>query len=97
MNYIYPEDERLHRQLGELWLAQGNYAGAEGEFQAVVALNPLDKVSAQFNLARAYLAAGDKAKAEESVLSALESAPGFRPAQKMLIEIKAAESGGAKG
>ena len=27
INYIYPEDEELHRKLGELWLAQANYRG----------------------------------------------------------------------
>jgi tetratricopeptide (TPR) repeat protein len=89
LNFIYPEDEGMHRKLGELWLAQGNNAGAVREFGAVVAMKPLDVASAQYDLARAYLAAGDKAKAEESVLASLEAAPGFRPAQKMLLEIEA--------
>jgi tetratricopeptide (TPR) repeat protein len=89
INYIYPEKEELHRRLGELWLAQGNNAGAVREFTAVLALKPLDKASAQYNLAQAYFAQGDKAKAEESVLAALETAPGFRPAQKLLVEIEA--------
>ena len=91
INYIYPENEELHRRLGELWLAQGNNAGAVREFTAVLALKPLDKASAQYNLAQAYFAQGDKAKAEESVLAALETAPGFRPAQKLLLEIEAAD------
>jgi tetratricopeptide (TPR) repeat protein len=88
LNFIYPEDEDLHRKLGELWLAQGNKAGAVREFAAVVAMKPLDVASAQYDLAKAYFATGDKAKAEESVLSSLEAAPGFRPAQKMLLEIE---------
>ncbi len=96
VNYIYPESESLHRQLGALWLASKNYTGAEREFGAVLAMHPLDKASAEFNLAEAYWAAGDKAKAEDSVLLALETAPGFRPAQKLLLEIKSAESDGAK-
>ena len=94
INYIYPEAEGLHRHLGELWLAQGNYSGAVREYTAVVALKPLDKASAQFNLAQAYFAAGEKDKAEENVLLALEAAPGFRPAQKLLLQIKSAESKG---
>ena len=89
INYIYPEDEGLHKKLGELWLAQGNNAGAVREFTAVLALKPLDKAGAQYELAQAYFAQGDKAKAEESVLAALETAPGFRPAQKLLVEIEA--------
>ena len=88
LNFIYPEDEDMHRKLGGLWLAQGNAAGAVREYSAVLAMKPLDKASAQFDLARAYLAAGDKAKAEESVLASLEAAPGFKPAQKLLLEIE---------
>jgi tetratricopeptide (TPR) repeat protein len=88
LNFIYPEDEGMHRKLGELWLAQGNNAGAVREFGAVVAMKPLDVASAEYDLAKAYMATGDKAKAEESVLASLEAAPGFRPAQKMLLEIE---------
>ena len=77
---------RIHE--GALWLAQGNNAGAVREFSAVLAMKPLDMASAHFDVARAYLAAGDKAKAEESVLAALEAAPGYKPAQKLLLEIE---------
>ena len=84
----------MHRHLGELWLAQENYAGAVREYSAVLALNPLDKASAEFDLAQAYFAAGNKDKAEESVLLALETAPGFRPAQKLLLQIKSDEGKG---
>jgi tetratricopeptide (TPR) repeat protein len=92
LNFIYPEDESLHRDLGSLWLAQGNTAGAVREYTAVVAMKPLDMASAELDLARAYMAAGDKAKAEESVLASLEAAPGFKPAQKLLLEIEAGSS-----
>jgi tetratricopeptide (TPR) repeat protein len=88
LNFIYPEDEDLHRRLGALWMGQGNKQGAVREYSAVLALNPLDKAQAQFDLARAYVAAGDKSKAEESVLASLEAAPGFKPAQKLLLEIE---------
>jgi tetratricopeptide (TPR) repeat protein len=94
INFIYPEAENLHRHLGTLWLAQQNYAGAEREYAAVLALNPVDKASAEFDLAQAYFAAGDKAKAEDSVLLALEAAPGFRPAQKLLLQINSAKNEG---
>jgi len=91
LNFIYPEDEEMHRKLGALWLAQGNTAGAVREYQAVLAMKPLDMASAEFDVARAYLAAGDKGKAEESVLASLEAAPGFKPAQKLLLEIEGAK------
>jgi tetratricopeptide (TPR) repeat protein len=89
INYIYPvHDEDLHRHLGDLWFAQSNYPGAIREYSAVVALSPLDKAGANFKLAQAYYASGQKDKAEESVLAALEAAPGYRPAQKLLLEIE---------
>ncbi len=90
LNFIYPEDEDLHRKLGGLWLAQGNnaYARCRSTGKAVVAMKPLDMASAEFDLAKAYYAAGDKAKAEDSVLASLEAAPGYKDAQKLLLEIE---------
>lgn len=88
VNYIYPvKNEELHRHLGDLLYSQKQYDGAIREYFAVVASDPVDKAGAQFHLAQAYLAAGKKDKAEESVLAALEAAPGYRPAQKMLLEL----------
>ncbi|MGA2510268.1 MAG: tetratricopeptide repeat protein [Candidatus Acidiferrales bacterium] len=94
INYIYPvNDEQLHRHLGELWLAQKNYAGAIREYGAVVAMQPLDKASAQFDLAQAYFAAGQADKAEENVVQALETAPDYRPAQKLLLQLEDSKKG----
>jgi tetratricopeptide (TPR) repeat protein len=89
INYIDPAlDEDLHRHLGGLWLAQKNYTGAIREYGAVLALHPLDQASAQFDLAQAYLGAGQRAKAEDAVLASLEAAPGYRPAQKLLLQLQ---------
>jgi tetratricopeptide (TPR) repeat protein len=89
INYIYPvHDEDLHRHLGDLWFAQANYPGAIREYTAVVALNPLDKAGAYFHLAEAYNASGQRDKAEENVLASLEAAPGYRPAQKLLLDLQ---------
>jgi cellulose synthase operon protein C len=93
LNYISPVDEDLHRHLGDLWFAQNNTKGAIREYGAVVALHPLDQASAQFNLARAYLAAGQKDMAEEHLLASLEAAPSFRPAQKLLLQLKDSNEG----
>lgn len=88
VNYIYPvKDEDLHRRLGDLLYAGKQYDGAIREYAAVLALHPLDKAGAEFHLAQAYLAAGEKDKAEETVLLSLEAAPGYRPAQKLLLEL----------
>jgi len=89
INLIDPAfDQAEHRKLGELWLAQKNYAGAIREFEAVLAFHPLDQASARLDLARAYLAAGKRNEAEDSVLAALEAAPDYRPAQKLLLELE---------
>jgi tetratricopeptide (TPR) repeat protein len=89
INEIYPvNDEDLHRRLGALWLKQENYPGAVREYAAVVALHPLDKAGALYDLAQAYFAAHELDKAEKTVLGALEAAPGFRPAQQLLLKIE---------
>ena len=91
INYIYPvKNEDLHHRLGDLLYAHKDYDGAIREFNALAASNPVDKAGAEFELAQAYYAAGQKDKAQDSVLSALEIAPDYRPAQKLLLEIQAA-------
>jgi len=93
LNWIYPMDEDQHRQLGQLWLAQNNYPGAIREYSSVLALHPLDRASAQFDLAQAYFDDGQKDKAEDNVLQALETAPDYRPAQKLLLQLQGSEKG----
>ena len=89
INYIYPvKDDDLHRTLGDLLYAQKQYGAAIREYNAVIACNPVDKAGADFDLAQAYFAAGQKDKAEDSVLAALETAPDYRPAQKLLLELQ---------
>jgi len=93
LNYVYPvKDEDLHRRLGDLLYAQKQYDSAIREYNVVIASNPVDKAGAEFNLAQAYFAAGQKNKAQDSLLSALEIAPGYRPAQKLLLELEQTQS-----
>jgi tetratricopeptide (TPR) repeat protein len=93
VNYIYPEDEQLHRRLGNLWLDQKNFSGAIREFNAVLALNPLDRVSAEYEVARAYFAAGQRTQARDHVLAALENAPSYRPGLQLLLQLEDADKG----
>jgi cellulose synthase operon protein C len=89
LNYIYPvKDEELHHRLGDLLYKEKQYDGAIREYNALAASNPVDKAGAQFSLAQAYFAAGKKDQAEECVLAALEIAPGYRPAQKLLLQLQ---------
>jgi tetratricopeptide (TPR) repeat protein len=93
INWIYPEDEELHRRLGSLYLDEGKADAATVEFRAAIAMKPLDTATARYNLARAYRGAGKNSEAKDELLQALESAPGFRPAQKMLLELSKDENG----
>ncbi|HEX6897999.1 MAG TPA: tetratricopeptide repeat protein, partial [Bryobacteraceae bacterium] len=87
LNYIYPEDQDLHKLLGDLWLAQNNLNGAIREYQAFVALKPLDQATAHYELANALQKANRTEEARDQVLLSLEAAPGFKPAQRLLLEI----------
>lgn len=91
INYVYPIDRDAHQTLGGLWLDQGNATGAVREFTAVVARNPVDPAKAHYDLAMAYHLKHDDEKAKDELLAALETAPGFRQAQKLLLELS--ESG----
>jgi tetratricopeptide (TPR) repeat protein len=87
LNYIQPVDEELHRRLGDLWLGLGNAAGAIREYRAVLAQAPTDPAASHFSLAKAYRAYNRPGEAKDELLLSLEAAPGFRPAQKMLLEL----------
>lgn len=88
INFIYPvQDEEMHRLQGDLWLKAGNTDKAIREFQAATFSKPIDAATSYYNLARAYRAAGQLDQARENLLSALEAAPSFRPAQKLLLEL----------
>ncbi|MEO7145336.1 MAG: hypothetical protein ABI165_17715, partial [Bryobacteraceae bacterium] len=87
INFIYPADVDLHRRLGGLLMGLGNANGAIREYRAVIAMKPLDTAGAHFELAQALDAAHRKAEAKDEVISALEAAPGYKPAQKLLLEL----------
>jgi Flp pilus assembly protein TadD len=89
VNYIYPMDGALHQELGQLLLDLNNNAGAIREFQAVLARDPLDPAQSHFNLARAFNQNHQTEQAKDELLASLEAAPGFRPAQKLLLELSA--------
>jgi len=93
LNYIDPVDEDLHHRLGDLWFARNNIDGAIREYQGVLAGKPIDPAMAHFNLAKAYRRANRPEDARDELLLALEAAPGYRPAQKMLLELSQSEQG----
>jgi tetratricopeptide (TPR) repeat protein len=91
LNYIYPQDVELHKRLGALALDLGNTSEGIREFQAVVDMHPIDGADAHYNLARAFKAGGRNDQAREEAVLALEAAPNFKPAQKLLLEVSGDE------
>ncbi|HYI94971.1 MAG TPA: tetratricopeptide repeat protein, partial [Bryobacteraceae bacterium] len=85
--YIYPIEEELHRRLGDLYFSQNRPEGAIREYTAVIATKPHDQAASHYNLARALQSAKRVDDAKEHLLLALEAAPGYKPAQKLLLEL----------
>jgi len=89
LNLIFPKDEIAHQKLGGWYMDLNNPQAAVREFGAVLASGTVDQAGAQYNLARAYKAAGKKDEALDHLYLALEAAPAFKPAQQMLLELSA--------
>ena len=85
--WIDPIDQDLLTRLGGLELAAGDKADSVREYRAVIAMHPIDPAASHFNLAQALHALGKDDQAKDEVLASLEAAPGFKPAQKMLLEL----------
>jgi tetratricopeptide (TPR) repeat protein len=85
--YISPYDLDVHRRLAELASASGRFDLAVRERGALVALDPPDRAVALYELARAQRHAGQPEQARRTVLRSLEVAPGYDPAQELLLEL----------
>jgi len=91
LNLIYLADEEAHSRLGAISLDLGNAKVAAREYQAVLNLKPTDPAAAHLGLAVAYKMENRINDAREEVISSLEAAPGFKPAQKLLLELSGKE------
>lgn len=87
VTYVQPLDESLHEQLGRLLLAEGDGKAALREYEILLALEPHDKANAYLRVAEAHQAIGNIDQSRNYVLQALDFAPGFRPAQRLLLEL----------
>ncbi len=87
LDFIYPEDEEVHRRLAKLALASGDSACAVRESQAVLAIKPADAAQTHYELAQALRAAHRLNEAKDQVVLALEAAPDFKPAQQLLLQL----------
>jgi tetratricopeptide (TPR) repeat protein len=88
--YMNPYEIAQHERLALLYARIGDKRKAVRERQAVVALKPVDRAEAYYNLAVAQRDAGETADARRSVLRALEEAPHFERAQELLLALRGA-------
>jgi tetratricopeptide (TPR) repeat protein len=86
--WIDPFPSELHDRLAGAYEEAGEWGGAVVERGALVALEPADRAAAYYRLALAQHRHGDSADARRTVLRALEIAPNYDDALRLLVEIR---------
>jgi len=86
-NYADPFLEDLHVKLGDLYMETQRPELALEEYEVLLALDPLDKASVNYRIANAYNALDNADKTMEYLMTALDIAPQYRPAQQLLLEL----------
>ena len=84
---VRPLDTELHESLGELLLAAGAPRRALDALNIALARDVHDKANTYFQMARAHRALGNADATRDSLLQALDIAPGYRDAQRMLLDV----------
>ncbi|MDG2315914.1 MAG: tetratricopeptide repeat protein [Gammaproteobacteria bacterium] len=82
-----PLDESLHTKLGDWLLESKKGELALREYSSLLAMKPHDEAAAHYRLATAYRQLENEEKTREHLLYALETAPHYREAQQLLLEI----------
>jgi tetratricopeptide (TPR) repeat protein len=85
--YVNPSGAAAHTMAGDLLIERNEAEAAIREFQVALAASPPNVAEAQYNLARAFHAAGKNREARRAVLRSLETAPGFDKAQELLLKL----------
>lgn len=85
--YIYPLEVAPHERLAVLYERTGDARREVRERRAVVALDPVDRAEALYQLALALERAGDREAARREALRALEAAPSYGKAQDLLLRL----------
>jgi cellulose synthase operon protein C len=91
--FMNPYELSIHELAAGLYRTLGDKQKAIRERRAVVALKPVDKAEAYYQLALAYREAGATLDARKSVVRALEDAPHFERAQELLLQLHEGAAG----
>jgi len=89
---VDPLDIDTHATLGDLLLDTGRPADALREYQVALELEPHDRAAAWYRLARAEHALGNLTASQDYLLQALDLAPSYRPAQRLLLQLAAEQT-----
>jgi tetratricopeptide (TPR) repeat protein len=92
--YISPFDPAVHERMAALYARRGDRPGVVRARRSLVALDPVDRPEALYQLAVALADAGEARAARREVLRALELAPRFQRAQELLLRL---HDGGGSG
>ncbi|MAM69833.1 MAG: hypothetical protein CMP91_01640 [Gammaproteobacteria bacterium] len=87
IHYVDPFDEETHGKLGDIYMDKALHEEALQEYLVGLALEPLDQARANYRVASAYHALNDTEQSMNYLLTALDIAPQYRPAQQLLLEI----------
>jgi tetratricopeptide (TPR) repeat protein len=87
LNYVDPLNADQHVQLGERLLAANRPEPALREYRVLMALTPKDPAAAGLGIARSLRQLGDRAGSRRYLLDALASAPHYKPAQELLLQM----------
>jgi len=92
VNLVDPLDQELHGTLGDMLLEAERAQEALTEYSIALALNPHDKAVANYRMASAHHRLGNDEQSQDHLLQALDIAPNFRPAQRLLLDLMRAGS-----
>ncbi len=92
VNLVDPLHQELHGMLGDMLLEADRAVDALREFEVALALRPHDLATAWYRIAQAHAALGQTSAAQSDLLQALDVAPGFRPAQRLLLQLADGDS-----
>jgi tetratricopeptide (TPR) repeat protein len=92
VNLVDPLDQELHGTLGDMLLEANRAEEALMEYSVALALDPHDKATANYRMANAYHQLGNDEQSQDHLLQALDVAPNFRPAQRLLLDLTRAAS-----
>ena len=85
--HVAPYDADVRGRLADLFDGMDRYEAAVVHRRAVVALEPSDRAGSFYRLAWSMYRNGNVDEARRAVLQSLETAPDFREAQQLLLEL----------